>query len=405
MNKMALLIPVFLSLSLIEWLLTRKRKTGLFAKENTAMNICIGAIDQITSLANFFLFMLFLSYIYDNFRLFTLEKTWYHWVLAYIAVDFVSYWYHRFAHRISILWCGHVTHHSSSYFNLSNGFRTSPFQGLNRIVFWGILPLLGFSPEVLFITFIISGLYDFFLHTQNFPKLRWLEKVLITPSLHSVHHGKNDIYIDKNYGSTFVFWDKWFGTFQDETEPVVYGILSKEYKDDDPVNAIFYHYIYLAKMMVRTRSWKNRIKLLVMPPDWVPEDLREVPDLAISPIQVPRLSQTIYGISQFVLGALGVLAILVFRDFIHPSFFVVAAVVFLSSMIVAVRVFNHSTGATFRRNEWFRVALLLLLVSTRFFFEPTSYIWVLIVYLFVTLTTTLFLPSPEIGTEHPAESL
>lgn len=399
MNKMALLIPVFLSLSLIEWLLTRKRKAGLFARENTAMNICIGAIDQIMSLANFFLFMLFLSYIYDNFRLFTPEKTWYHWVLAYIAVDFVSYWYHRFAHRIAILWCGHVTHHSSSYFNLSNGFRTSPFQGLNRIIFWGILPVLGFSPEVLFITFIISGLYDFFLHTQNFPKLPWLEKVFITPSLHSVHHGKNDIYIDKNYGSTFVFWDKWFGTFQDETEPVVYGILSTEYKDNDPVNAIFYHYVYLAKMMVRTRSWKNRFKMLVMPPDWLPDDLREEPEHASTKRMLPNLSVTVYAVTQFVLGSLGVLAILVFRDFLHPSLFVVAAFVFVSSMAIGVRVFNKSIGTAFRRNEWLRVAFLLTACSVQYLFFPSMYAFILIAYIGVTLLTTLFLPVSDMQEE------
>ena len=292
-------------------------------------------------------------------------------------------------------WIGHVTHHSSSYFNLSNGFRTSPFQGLNRIVFWGILPLLGFSPEVLFITFIISGLYDFFLHTQNFPKVRWLEKVLITPSLHAVHHGKNDIYIDKNYGSTFVFWDKWFGTFQDETEKVEYGILSKEYKDNDPVNAIFYHYVYLAKMMVRTRSWKNRLKLLVMPPDWVPDDLRDEPEQTIAPIVLPNLSITVYAISQFVLGSLGVLAILIFRDFLHPSLFVVAAFVFVSSMAVGVKVFNKSTGLTFRRNEWFRVAFLLTIMATQYLFYPSPYVWVLVAYITVTLLQSLFLPSSD----------
>lgn len=399
MNKMALLIPVFLSLSLVEWLLTRNRKTGIFARENTAMNICIGAIDQILSLSNFFLFLLFLSFVYDNFRLFTPEKTWYHWVLAYIAVDFVSYWYHRFSHRINILWCGHVTHHSSSYFNLSNGFRTSPFQGLNRILFWGVLPIFGFSPEVLFITFIISGLYDFFLHTQNFPKVRWLEKVLITPSLHAVHHGKNDIYIDKNYGSTFVFWDKWFGTFQDETEKIEYGILSKEYKDNDPVNAIFYHYVYLVKMMVRTGSWKNRLKLMVMPPDWVPDDLREYTSTISATVVLPNLPVIVYAISQFVLGALGVLAILVFRNYLHPSLFVVAALVFLSSMIIGVRVFHKSASVVFRRNEWIRLALLLLLVGTRFFFDPTPYVWILIAYLSVTLFTTLFLPAQPVVEE------
>lgn len=358
MNKLALLIPVFLSLALLEWLLTRRTRSNLFSKQNTAMNICIGAIDQVLSLAHFWLFYEVLGYVYEHFRIWTPETTWLHWVTAYITVDFVSYWYHRFSHRIALFWCGHITHHSSEYFNLTNGFRTSPFQGLNRILLWGFLPVFGFSPQVLFVTFIISGLYDFFLHTENFPKLRWLELVFITPSLHKVHHGKNDVYIDKNYGSTFVIWDKMFGTFQDETEKVVYGILSKEYKDDDPLKAIFYHYVYLWKAMQKTRSWKNRIKLLIMPPDWLPEDIQGTAEKEIEAADTDENSLLYYGVFQFVVSAAGILGILVYRDLLHPAVFLLNAFLFLTGMITGTRIFHRSEGVRFRRNELLRNLLI-----------------------------------------------
>jgi hypothetical protein len=45
-----------------------------------------------------------------------------------------------------------------------------------------------------------------------------------TPSHHRVHHGRNPIYIDKNYAGVLIIWDRMFGTFQEETEEVEYGI-------------------------------------------------------------------------------------------------------------------------------------------------------------------------------------
>ncbi|MDP2176175.1 MAG: sterol desaturase family protein [Bacteroidota bacterium] len=343
-----------------EWFLSRKTKQGLFTKQNTLMNMSIGAIDQIFSLAHFVLFILFLDYMYDNYRIFTLKITWYHWIICYVAIDFVSYWYHRFSHRINILWAGHVTHHSSSYFNFTNGFRTSPFQGLNRILFWGILPILGFSTSVLFTTFIISGIYDFFLHTQNFPKIKWLETIFITPSLHKVHHGKNDVYIDKNYGSTFVIWDKLFGTFQDETEPVVYGIISENYKDNDPVQAIFLHYRYLLNMMKRIASWKNKLKLLFMPPDWIPDDLNKNEELVLKMKVETNKLHKVYGFYQFISSSLGILFILVYKNILNPFVFGLLAAIFLTGMITGTKILTDAINHKFERNELIRNLLFLM---------------------------------------------
>lgn len=235
------LIPVFFLIVAVEWLISVKQSDGNYTLNNTAMNIAIGAIDRLGSLLTMALLYLVLDYTYSHFALFHLQSSWYQWLCGYIAVDFVSYWFHRYSHEVSILWAGHVTHHSSPKFNLSNGFRTSVFQGINRIPFWVILPMLGFSPIVLIIIFNISGIYDFFMHTPYFPRVKWIETVLITPSLHKVHHGKNTVYIDKNYGSTLSVWDRLFGTFQPEAEEVEFGITGN-YKDEKPLTAIMYYY-------------------------------------------------------------------------------------------------------------------------------------------------------------------
>jgi sterol desaturase/sphingolipid hydroxylase (fatty acid hydroxylase superfamily) len=268
-NYIALLIPVFLLLIALEWWFSVKRNDQMYEGSNTVMNMAIGAIDQFGALLYLFGLFVCLKFSQTHFQVYALPKDWRQWVLAFLFVDLVGYWYHRCSHRINFLWAGHVTHHSSTYFNLSNGFRTSPFQGLFRIPFWMVLPVLGFDPLVLVITFKVVGLHDFFVHTSYIPKLGWLEYVIVTPSHHRVHHGKNDIYIDKNYGSALIIWDRMFGTYQEETEPVEYGLVS-DYEDKNPVHAIFYHFKYLFSSILQIRGWGDKMRMLFMPPGWVP---------------------------------------------------------------------------------------------------------------------------------------
>jgi alkylglycerol monooxygenase len=59
------------------------------------------------------------------------------------------------------------------------------------------------------------------------PKLGPLEWILNTPSQHRVHHARNPLYVDKNYGGTLCVFDRLFGTFQEEIDdtPCVYGLI------------------------------------------------------------------------------------------------------------------------------------------------------------------------------------
>jgi alkylglycerol monooxygenase len=382
-NSSAFLLAVFLLIGIIEWYLQsrnpEKKYTG-----SLVMNLSIGAMDQISALFNFALLYFALSYAYDNFRIFEIKEAWYQWVLAFFAIDLLGYWYHRFSHRVNFLWAGHVTHHSSDRFNFSNGFRTSPLQGINRVLFWPILPILGFSPAVLVITLKVSGLWDFVVHNEYVPKLRIAEYFIITPSLHRVHHGKNDLYIDKNYGSSFSIWDRLFGTFQEETEKVEYGIKS-DYTDNNPFWAIGHHYHYLWKTMTATRNWTDKIKVWFMPPEWKPGDVN-FSEIAVQKIKVP-VSRYLkyYAVYQLFFCTISIISLLVYKEFFSSWALYLCGFIGIVNMATAAMIINENISKHFERNELIRIsleALLVLISMASFLLVSFGYV---LIYLFISL--------------------
>jgi alkylglycerol monooxygenase len=384
LNTIALLIPVFLVLVLVEWYISDKRGDERYSTGNTTMNLAIGAIDQVFSLFYFAGLYFVMAYVYRHFRLITIQNSWYEWILAYIAVDFLSYWYHRFSHRVNILWAAHVTHHSSERFNFSNGFRTSFFQGVNRIIFWSILPVFGFSPLVLMITLEISGVYDFLLHTTYVPKLGFLEKILITPSLHRVHHGKNDIYIDKNYGSTFVIWDKIFGTYQEETETVQYGIKSP-YVDNNPFRAIGHYYSYLWTAVITTPRWPDKVRVLFMPPEWKPPATvtAKVHSSAMH-IYIPSYLRQ-YAWFQVAYCVVGLITMLVCKNYLSNWEIILYSIIGVTGIANSAMIFNENVGENFSRWEVGRLAFASLFVLTTLVMHAKIYLLIILFFLMISL--------------------
>ena len=84
----------------------------------------------------------------------------------------------------------------------------------------GAMALLGFRPDVIETARGVNLLYQYWIHTETIPKLGPVEEVFNTASHHRVHHGSNRQYLDRNHGSIFIIWDRLFGTFEREDEPV-----------------------------------------------------------------------------------------------------------------------------------------------------------------------------------------
>jgi sterol desaturase/sphingolipid hydroxylase (fatty acid hydroxylase superfamily) len=149
---------------------------------------------------------------------------WWSWLLCFFICDLVFYWFHRMGHEVNIFWAAHFTHHTSKEFNLSVGIRNNIIHVFYRYIFWAPICLLGFHPIMVITCDSLSAVYQYFLHTKKVKSMGVFENFLCTPSSHRVHHGCNEIYIDKNYGGCFIIWDRLFGTYVKETEPVIYGL-------------------------------------------------------------------------------------------------------------------------------------------------------------------------------------
>ena len=182
-------------------------------------------------------------------------------ILTFVVIDFAYYWYHRFNHQIKFLWALHHTHHSSMWMNLSVALRLNWVAQFIAPIGFSPLIVLGCSPELLTAFLLFNLFFQFFLHNQYIGKLGWFEgKLLNTPSAHRVHHGSNDLYVDKNYGGVLIVWDRFFGTYQPEIEQVEYGVRSG-LVGFNPFKIQFIGIIQWGKNRLLLEKWNNRLKL------------------------------------------------------------------------------------------------------------------------------------------------
>ncbi|MCX6181952.1 MAG: sterol desaturase family protein [Bacteroidetes bacterium] len=259
-------IAVMIFFLLVEYIFSRLMKKKVFEFSDTLTNLACGIMERTLFLLFAVLYYTSFNFIYDHFALFTIPKNWWTIVILFFTVDFLWYWYHRAGHEINVLWAAHITHHQSEEYNFSLSFRVSAFQLVIRMFFWLWLPLIGFDPILTTLIIGINAAYQFFIHTRLVDKLGVLEKVLVTPSHHRVHHGRNEQYIDKNYGGIFIIWDKIFGTFTEEKEEVAYGI-TKPLKSRNPVHAWFHYYLDLIGAAKQVKGLRNKLRVFFEGPE------------------------------------------------------------------------------------------------------------------------------------------
>jgi sterol desaturase/sphingolipid hydroxylase (fatty acid hydroxylase superfamily) len=176
-----------------------------------------------------------------------IATTWTTALLCFVLVDFLYYWEHRLAHEVNALWSFyHSVHHSADHYDQTIAFRISFVDFFFAPLVYLPLVLAGFHPVLVFACLGLVLAWQQWIHTELVGKLPLLDPWLNTPSNHRVHHGRNPIYIDKNYGGVLMVWDRLFGTYAAETEKVEYGLV-EPLKSRNPAAV---HFSSLGKMLV-----------------------------------------------------------------------------------------------------------------------------------------------------------
>lgn len=268
-------IPAFAVLMLVEWIAYRRdpdRPAGAFAGRDTASNVATYVIGRVSRPLTQFLIPFSGVVLAASLTPLHLpaNQPWV-WLVALVATDFCYYWAHRADHRVRLLWTAHSVHHSSEYFNISTAARLpwlNPVANVVRAFAWVPAALIGLPAWLIFLWQALGLLYQLPIHTQRIGTLpRPIEFLFNTPAHHRIHHGSNKPYIDRNYGGVFIVWDRMFGTFASETEPIRYG-LTTNIGTDNPLKVNYHEVAALIRDVRYADTWTGRLGYIFGPPGW-----------------------------------------------------------------------------------------------------------------------------------------
>ncbi|MEO6316405.1 MAG: sterol desaturase family protein [Chitinophagaceae bacterium] len=263
------LIPLILLIEIARALLYKK-----FKIEEYRVTFFIFVFNRVVSRFISIAAVGFCIALFSPFAIFTTSFTWYWLIYGYIVWELAHFVYHFLGHKVRLFWCLHSTHHAPEQMNLSvtyaHFFLEAPYADVIRTT---ICIMLGINAPLLFLIMFIDGTWGAFIHVgENIIKdgrLGFLNKIVLTPSHHRVHHAKNPLYMDTNFCNLLNIWDKVFKTFQYEKkdEPPVYGITRKM----NPRNfwdVYFGEAAALGRDIWHAPGLKNKFLYIFMPPGW-----------------------------------------------------------------------------------------------------------------------------------------
>lgn len=268
-------MPAFLLLVLFEkWWGWRKGKDTV-RNMDMISSLSSGVTNVTKDVIGLYFIILSYPFFLKNMAFIHVQSTVLTYIIAFFALDLAGYWVHRLQHVANFFWNGHIVHHSSEEYNLACALRQSISSIVKTFAIF-LLPaaILGVPEEVIAVIAPLHLFAQFWYHTQHINKMGFLEKIIVTPSHHRVHHAINPQYIDKNYGQIFIFWDKWFGTYQEELPevPPVYGI-TRPVRTWNPIKINFQHVWLLLKDAWRTNNWNDKIALWFKHTGYRPADV------------------------------------------------------------------------------------------------------------------------------------
>lgn len=143
-------------------------------------------------------------------------------VSAIILLDYTLYLWHVFTHKTPFLWRFHQVHHADLDLTASTALRFH-FGEMTISVLWrsGQILLVGVSPEALKTWQTLLFLSVLFHHSNaRLPhKLEnKLNKLIMTPRLHGIHHSNEETEMNSNWSSGLTIWDFLHKTFREDVK-------------------------------------------------------------------------------------------------------------------------------------------------------------------------------------------
>ncbi len=132
--------------------------------------------------------------------------------LAFVLMDYTTYLWHRLNHVVPFLWRFHRVHHTDLALDVSTAFRfhvgeLSLSVGARALQ----ITLIGVGPTVALVWETVELAATAFHHSNLRLPIgveRALNRVLVTPRMHGIHHSIVEAETNSNWSVLFSWWDR-----------------------------------------------------------------------------------------------------------------------------------------------------------------------------------------------------
>ena len=146
-----------------------------------------------------------LNYLYN-------APVWIKSVIAFLLLDYSNYLWHIVLHKMPLMWRFHLVHHTDLDLDITTSFRFHFGELIGSVFFRGAaVILIGISPLMVLIYEISFDASNQFQHSNlkiPFRLEKVLNKILVTPRMHGIHHSIKKKETDSNYSIILSFWDR-----------------------------------------------------------------------------------------------------------------------------------------------------------------------------------------------------
>lgn len=176
--------------------------------------------------------------------------------LLFVADDFTRFYLHYSLHKYGFLWEFHKVHHTATVLTPFTIYRSHPIENLlyafrmtltQGVVVGLCYYLFGPTLKMADILGANVGVFLFNVLGSNLRhshiRFSWgdkLEKWLISPAQHQIHHGELPNQHHSNFGTCLAIWDRMWGFLQTASQvgPLTYGIKGERHEN---LTDIYWH--------------------------------------------------------------------------------------------------------------------------------------------------------------------
>jgi len=161
---------------------------------------------------------------------------WIAGIATFLLMDYAYWWWHWANHMLPFFWRFHNVHHTDLDLDVSTATRFHFFEMIFSAGFLALVVVaFGIEPVTLLVFFIVFEGATLFHHSNWRLPIgleRVLNRIIVTPRMHGIHHSIVQRETNSNWGTIFCWWDNLHHTLRRDIqqEEIVIGVAA--YRDE-----------------------------------------------------------------------------------------------------------------------------------------------------------------------------